>query len=227
MSYPKNTNSIIIKNKFYPRGLTEIDIYNYYISVKDSILEQARNRDIMTFIKVDNTILVKRKGKTTRFIRLNNKNYDTVITGRTLSVHATMNRNENIGIVDIDTDNFDKAKEATKDCYDILNRFNIFNDIQIRFTGKTSFHIFCTLSKKMNIDSIRLLFNKIFKNSIVSEKYSISKARTGNTPNIDLFRNSHRGGFIMLNSLSTIGLECQSVGYNELKNFMKERSIIK
>ena len=227
MSYPQHPQQIIVQNKFYPKGLTEIDIWNHYQRYKNSILEQARNRDIMTFIKVDNTILVKRKGKTTKFIRLNNQNYDTVITGRTLSVHATMKKSENIGIVDIDTDNFNKAKEATKDCYDVLKRFPIFTELQIRFTGKTSFHILCTLSKSMNVDAIRLLFLKIFQNSIVSEKYSISKTRTGSTPNIDLFRNSYRGGFIMLNSLSTIGLQCQSVGYNELNNFMKERSIIK
>jgi hypothetical protein len=180
----------------------------------------------MTFIKVD-TILVKRKGKDTNFIRLNNQNYDSTITGRTLSIHATMKRTENIGIVDIDTDDFNEAKKATKDCYDILKRFPIFTDLQIRFTGKTSFHIFLTLTKPMNVDSIRLLLFKIFKNSVIAEKYSIKKTRTGDIPNIDLFRNSYRGGFIILNSLSTIGLQCKLVGYNELNNFIKERSIIK
>jgi len=180
----------------------------------------------MTFIKVDN-ILVKRKGKTTKFIRLNNNNYDTVITGRTLSIHATMKRVENICVVDIDTDDFNKAKESTMDCYDVLKRFPIFTDIQIRFTGKSSFHIFCTLSKKMNINSIRLLLLKIFKSSSIANKYSISKNRTGNIPNIDLFRNSYRGGFIMLNSLSILGLRCMKIKYNELNNFTKERAVIK
>jgi len=108
-----------------------------------------------------------------------------------------MKRIENIAVVDIDTEDFAKAKEATIDCYDVLKRFPIFTDLQIRFTGKYSFHIFCKLSKYMNIDSIRLLLFKIFKNSKVSEKYSISKSRKGNIPNIDLFRNTFRGSFIM------------------------------
>lgn len=228
MSFPKHPQEIVIKNNFYPRGLTEIDVWNYYQYYKKSILVQSKNRDIMTFIKTDgDSLVVKRKGKTTKFIRLNNQNYDNIITGRTLSIHSTMKRIENIGIVDVDTDNFNKAKEATKDCYDVLKRFPIFTNLQIRFTGKTSFHIICTLSKKMNIDSIRLLLLKIFKSSNISEKYSISKNRSGNIPNIDLFRNSYRGGFIMLNSLSTVGLQCVSLMYNELNNFMKERSVIK
>lgn len=226
MSYPQHPKEIIVNNSFYPRGLTEIDIWNHYQYYKKSILEQSKNRDIMTFIKVDDNILVKRKGTSTKFIRLSNQNYDTIITGRTLSIHATMKRTENIGIVDIDTDNFNMAKEATIECYDVLKRFPIFIDLQIRFTGKTSFHIFCTLLKSMNIDAIRLLMLKIFKSSNISEKYTISKARSGNTPNIDLFRNSYRGGYIMLNSLSTIGLQCITVGYNELRNFTKERAVI-
>jgi len=229
MSYPENPKTIIIKNSFYQgnSALTELDIYNHYIYFKNSILEQVRNRDVMIFLKIDNSIIVKRKGQETNFIRLTNKNYDYIISGRTLSIHTTMKKTEDIGIVDIDTDNFNKAKEATKDCYEVLRRFPIFTDLQIRFTGKSSFHIFCTLSKKLNIDSIRLLLLKIFKNSSVAEKYTISKARTGNIPNIDLFRNSYRSGFIVLNSLSVFGLKCMEVKYNELNNFVKERSVIK
>jgi len=225
MSFPQHPQQIILKNNFYPRGLSEINVWNHYQYYKKSILEQSKNRDIMIFIKAD-SVLVKRKGKTTQFIRLNNQNYDNIITGRTISIHSTMKKSENIGVVDIDTDDFNKAKEATKDCYDVLKRFPIFTNLQIRFTGKTSFHIFCTISKSMNIDSIRLLLSKIFKSSNIIEKYSIDKSRKNNIPNIDLFRNTYRGGFIMLNSLSTIGLQCISIGYNELNNFKKERSII-
>jgi len=223
---PEHPETIILKNKYYPNGLREIDIYNHYQYYKQSIIEQANRNDIMIFIKTDG-IFVKRKGKTTRFIRINNSNYNEIITGRTLSIHATMKSIEDFGIVDIDTDNFDKAREATKDSYDILKRIPIFGDLQIRFTGKTSFHIVCKLYKKSNIDSIRLLFQKIFNNSSISDKYTISKSRSGNTPNIDLFRNSHRAGYIILNSLSSIGLKCTEVKYNELLNFKKERSVIK
>ncbi len=224
--YPKHPNQIIIKNKFYPNGLTELDIWNHYQKYKISILEQSKNRDIMIFFKIDDSILVKRKGKITNFIRLNNKNYDEVITGRTLSLHTTMKRYENICIVDVDTNDFELGRKATVDCYDVLNRFPIFLNKQIRFTGKTSFHIQCELSKKMEIDSIRFLLNKIFTNSTISQKYRIGKSRASGV-NIDLFRNSFRGGFIMLNALSVIGLKCIEVSYNDMNYFNREDSRIK
>jgi hypothetical protein len=226
MAYPKHPNQIIIKNKFYPNGLTELDVWNHYQKYKISILKQSKNRDIMTFFKVDNNILVKRKGKTTNFIRLNNQNYDEIITGRTLSIHATMKRQENICIIDVDADDFGLGKKATIDCYDVLERFPIILNKQIRFTGKTSFHILCELSKKIEIDSIRFLLNKIFTNSIISEKYTIGKSRTHGV-NIDLFRNSFRGGFIMLNSLSIIGLRCTEVSRSDISTFEREYSKIK
>lgn len=226
MSLPKNPETIILKNRFYPDGLTELDIWNHYQKYKISILEQSKNRDIMTFFKVDDKVLVKRKGKTTNFIRLNNSNYDNILSGRTLSLHTTMKRYENICIVDVDTNDFELGRKATVDCYDVLNRFPIFLNKQIRYTGKTSFHIVCELSKKISIDSIRFLLNKIFTNSTISQKYSIGKSRTSGV-NIDLFRNSFRGGFIMLNSLSVIGLKCIEVSYNDMNYFNREDSRIK
>ncbi|MBU0462636.1 MAG: hypothetical protein KKE12_03310, partial [Proteobacteria bacterium] len=78
-----------------------------------------------------------------------------------------MKKVEDIAIVDIDTDDINFAKEAVKDCYNVLKGFPVILNQQIRFTGKSSFHIFCQLSRKMNIDSIRLMLTKIFRNSSV------------------------------------------------------------
>jgi len=38
MSYPQNPETIIIKNVFYPKGLKEIDVFNYYIQHKNLIM---------------------------------------------------------------------------------------------------------------------------------------------------------------------------------------------
>lgn len=227
MSYPQNPNQIILKNSFYSQGLREIDIWNYYQRYKNSIISQAQNRDLMMFLAVDDKILVKRKGSTTKFIRLNQNDFDSLVTGRTISIHGTMKKVEDIAIVDIDTDDIDAAKDAVKDCYNVLKGFPVILNQQIRFTGKSSFHIFCRLSRKMNIDSIRLMLTKIFRNSSVADKYTLSKARTGRVPNIDLFRNSFRGGFILLDSLSVIGLKCMEIELNELNSFRKEKAKIK
>ena len=54
------------------------------------------------------------------FIRLKPTNYDTVITGRTVSIHSAMGMYENFGIIDIDidpSDGFKWAKEVTRRVY--------------------------------------------------------------------------------------------------------------
>src|SRR4030042_2823668 len=95
MSYPQNPESIVVQNRFYPKGLTEIDIWNYYQKVKRQLLDQVKFKDLMIFIMINiNTPIIKRTGETTRFIRLNPSNYDELITGRTISKHTAMRKSE-------------------------------------------------------------------------------------------------------------------------------------
>lgn len=222
--YPEHPDTIVLKNSFYPQGLSELSIWNHYQKYKDSILLQAKDREIMIFIKVDGSLVVRR-GKSSGYIFLDKSNYDSIITGRSLSLHATMRRYEDIAIVDIDTDDFQKAKQATKDCYEVLSKVAIFSDKEVRFSGKSSFHIMCKLKKKMDIDTIRFLLQKIFTSSSISDKYTVGKKKSI-IPNIDLFRNTYRGAWIMRDSLSVIGLKCTKVEINNIDSFSKERAII-
>ena len=86
--YPQNPETVVIKNKFYPQGIKEIDIWNYYQRVKTPLLDATRNRDLMLEIMVDlNKPIIRRRGAGGKVIRLTPKNYDEVITGRTVSIH--------------------------------------------------------------------------------------------------------------------------------------------
>lgn len=219
MSYPDHPDTIIIKNEFYPDGLREIDIWNYYQKVKGPLLQQVINRDLMFFIMVNvNKDIVLRKGKTTRFLRLNNQNYDTLITGRTVSIHSTMKRHENFGIVDIDTDDFDEAKLAA---FKVYNHMTKSYNTSIRFTGKSSFHVVCEFNREKDIDNIRNEFEQKMRDSNLSQ-YTIGYRRTGRVPNLDLSSNKLRGGFITLHSLSTIGLRCMEIDATKIMRFRKE-----
>ena len=53
MSYPQHPDTIILKNKYYPQGLREIDIWNYYQKVKTLIIKETMNRELMFEIMVD------------------------------------------------------------------------------------------------------------------------------------------------------------------------------
>jgi len=230
MSYPANPETIVIKNKFYPKGLREIDIWNYYQKAKVNILRNTINRDIMFFIMVDvNKPIVRRKGNN-EFIRLKPNNYDTLITGRTVSLHAGMGPYEEFGIIDIDidpSDGFKWAKEVTYRVYDfVMEKMPIIRTASIRYTGKHSFHIKCDFGRKMKIDVIRFLLAKFLRESELAKVYTVEGKRRPGIPNLDMAPNKLRGNYITLDSLSIWGLRCMEVPYSSLMSFDPRKAMI-
>jgi len=229
MGFPRHPETIILKNEFYPRGLREIDTYGYYQLNKDKILREVAGRDLMFYIAVDtNKFIIKRAGKETQYIRLTASNWDDEVHGRVISIHSAMRKMEDIAVVDIDTDNFGKAKKAVLDVYKILlGRVPIVNKVQIRFTGKKGFHLFCTLKKKMSIDSIRMVLKKVLSTSPELQNYTIEQSAAPGMVNLDLAPNKFRGNFITLHALSTWGLKCMPVPIGRVTSFNQKDAIIK
>lgn len=232
MSYPQHPDTIILKNKYYPQGLREIDIWNYYQKIKPLILKETMNRDLMFEIMVDvNKPIIRRKGSKGKYIRLTPKNYDEMITGRTIAIHSAMGSYEKFGIIDIDispTDGFAWARKTTLDVYDfVMDKVPIITTATIKFTGKTSFHIICEFGRKMKIDSIRFLLEKFLRQSDLAKIYTIEAKRRPGVPNLDLAPNKYRGNYIILNSLSILGLKCMEVPYMSLMRFDPSKARIR
>lgn len=230
MSYPKNPGTIVVKNKYYPGGINELMIWEYYQKVKVPLIKEVYNRDLMFFIMVDiNKPIIKRKLKN-KYIRLQPSNYDEMITGRTVSVHSAMKAYEEFGIIDIDIDprdGFAWAKKVTGDVYDfVMDKMPIVRSVQIRFTGKQSFHIVCNFNRKMKIDSIRFLLRRFLQQSDLSRVYTIEGKRRPGIPNLDMAPNKLHGNYITLNALSILGLRCMEVPYRELNSFDPRKAII-
>jgi len=228
MSKPKNPDTIIIKNEFYPKGLTEGQVYDYYQKIKPKLLKEVIGKNLTFFFAVDtNKIIVMRKAKTpTGFIRLNYENYDDVISGRSISIHSNMDRVTDIGIVDIDIDNFNIAKTATANVYNILGKCKFIDDYYIKYTGKESFHIVCELKRSLYTDNLRTLFREFFESTELSKIYTINKKRTPDIPNIDLSSNKYLGSYITLHSLSVDGLKSMIVQPRNIMSFRKEMAKI-
>lgn len=223
MSYPENPNTIILKNKFYPSGLREIDVWNYYQKYKKEILRETFNRDVMFIMMIDLNKPIIRRKLSGKYIRLTQKNYDKVITGRTLSIHSTMRNIETFGIIDIDVDprdGFPWAKKVAAQVYDVIEeKMHFISKIKIRFTGKTSFHIVCDLGRRAKIDAIKYLLQKFLRESELARVYTIGGKRKPGIPNLDLAPNCFKCNYITEYALSSIGLRCMSVSYNQLKSF--------
>jgi hypothetical protein len=225
MSFPQNPKTIIVKNEYYPEGLTELDIWKYYQKVKTPFLMQLIGREIIVFFATDvNKTVVIRNQPDKRLIFITPSNYDEMISGRTLSLHSSMKRSEKFGIVDIDIADFYQAKEATKNIYFYLSKSPFISEVKIRFTGKDSFHVVCNMKRTMYIDSIRNLLRDYL--DLNPFGYDVEHKRRKGIPNLDLSPNKNRGGFIALHSLSTIGLRCMEIPIRRIMLFEKTQAAI-
>lgn len=231
MGYPKNPKTVIVKNRFYPQGLTELDIWNYYDSVRGAFLQSTKNRDLTALIMTDVNKPVMRRNVSGRTIRLTPQNYDQVITGRTIGFYSAMTSTEQFGIIDIDVDprdDFRWAKKVTTDVFDyVMDKMPIVRTASIRFTGKGSFHIICDFGRRIKIDTIRFMLGKFLRNSDLAKAYTIEAKRRPGVPNLDLSPNKIRGNFITLHSLSLIGLKCMDIQYTQLNSFDPRHARIK
>jgi hypothetical protein len=223
MSYPQNPETLVIQNKYYPKGLKEIDIWNYYQSIKNLLLKETLGKSLIVFFATDlNKFIVMRKNKTNGLIRLTPSLYDTVVSGRTISFNNVMNKTSNYGVVDIDTDNFKKAKDLVLELYDIFNKEKYVNNIKIIYTAKDSFHLRIFFGAEYKIDYIKYKLEKTLTTSNLKYAVTVKSKRTKNIPNLDLQRNIYNAGHIALGSLSTDGLKCVEVSIKKLMNFRKE-----
>ena len=225
MGKPTNPKTVILKNRFYPRGLREIDVWYYYHSVKRELISENVGLQMMVYIMTEmNKPVVRRRGAGGKPIYLDNKSYDDIVTGRTISFHAGMNPQTRWAIIDVDispTDSLRDAKEATLNTYDyIMDKIAFIRSAQIRYSGKTSFHISCDFGRTMRADTVRFMLEKFLRQSPLAKVYSINaKKAAAGIPNLDLNRNAFKANHISLHSLSVWGLKCMDVGYNQLMNF--------
>ena len=225
MGKPTSPRTIILKNKFYPQGLREIDVWEYYQGVKRKLIVENTGLQMMVYIMSDmNKPIIRRYGASKKPIYLDNKNYDNVVTGRTISFHASMNPTTRYGIIDVDvhsTDGFKWAIQATHATYDyVMDKMGFIRTAKIHYTGKGSFHIICDFGRAERADTVRFMLERFLIKSPLAKVYTINaKKATAGIPNLDLNRNAFRANHISLHSLSTWGLKSMEVGYNQLMNF--------
>lgn len=223
MSVPQNQETIVIKNKFYPTGLKEIDIWNYYQTNKVNLLKETMGKSLIVFFAIDvNKFIVMRKNKSKGLIRLTPSDYDTIVSGRTISFHNTMNRFSDYGIVDIDTDDFEKAKDLTLELYELFNKQRYVKNVKIVYSGKESFHLRINFNTEYKIEYIKYKIEKTLTTSNLKYAVTIKTKKSRDIPNLDLQRNIYNAGHIALGSLSVDGLKCMEVPKNKLKMFRKE-----
>ena len=160
--YPSHPDDIVIKNDYYPRGIKEVNIYNYYLSIKDKLINWIDGKRVAFLLRLSpkQTVLIRnQKGKP---IHLTSHNFEDIITGRTNVIYVTEDGLVNNWVIDIDAGENINIIHVQK-VLDILQHELIPNNIdslgikktEAILTSPQGIHLIGYLNHATNIDILR------------------------------------------------------------------------
>ena len=236
MPTPSEPNKIILKNAIYPNGLTAQTLYDYYIANKDNIIKNCKNRKILFFLSFDpNQSLVVKRNHNGKPIYLNSANYDTFISGHTVSLSKEINNSgkSNLIVIDIDPVNNGVAEDLLKTSVNDLSAyFTTHNDVKSTkvFASAKGYHLYLELSKFYKSNELMgrtaaLLKEEFGSKYFVNEKINRRKINPLKVINLDLSPMYFRGSLTVPYSLTRIGTICANI--ENIGTFKRESTILK
>jgi hypothetical protein len=213
-SFPNNPFDVVVKNKHYPQGIREVDIYGYYIDHQDKILKWIGDRNVAFRIRVDEKSTVIRRKLNGRPIKLNRMNFKEIITGRTNVIYVEHPTMTDYFVIDIDSGPNLSMKHIADTANFLLKEFG--NKYEILTSGTSGLHYIGYVNRKQNINKLReklfaLLEQKAetLNEQSKSIKYTVNvKGRKPNTINFDLSTMYERSLHIARYSLTKEFLSC-------------------
>ena len=227
-SAPTNPFDVVVKNKFYPSGLREIDIYKYYMKNQSNILKWIENRRVAFRIQVDRkSSIIRRKVKGSP-IKLTAKNFPTLINGRTNIIYVENSTSTNYFVIDIDLGPNLNMKHAIATSKFLLQEFG--GKYEILTSSPLGVHYIGYVNRRQNINRLRekiriLLESKIDTLNSLSNniEYQVNiKGRKPNTINFDLSTMYERSLHIAKFSLTKEFLICNNPE-NGLKRIKRKK----
>ena len=232
MGIPKNPDTIVIQNEYYPSGLKQRQVWNHYARYKNKILAEVGDRPILLFIFIDvNTPIIKRFYKF-RSIKLNDENYSYFITGRTVSLSVEQEGNKlRYFCVDVDAGT-NISEDEKKVC--VLNVLRVFRDIKlisrVRVTvSANGYHVYGYLKRPLkNDEAVYFLRERLQQDKFVRKNYRVSSRlrKDESVINLDLTPMYHRGSHTVPWAFNRNGLICMDVTKN-IQRFQRKDAIVK
>lgn len=219
-STPENPNDIVFKNKFYPLGLTENDIWQHWLKYKSQILEWVDGRYVAFFIRVESNKLIMKRKINGIPIRLNENNYEKILTGRTNVLYVEQPQLSKTIVLDIDPGKNHTRQHAISIIKNIKLLFRrnydqVIDSYEILTSGEKGIHILAKLKSPRNLTILKTEVLNVFSTPegrkflrddiVVDDKVSKEK---NPYMNIDLSSMNNRGLHICKNSLTKEGLLC-------------------
>jgi len=232
--YPNHPDKKVVKkNKFYPKGLTEADVWEYYDKVKRKMLPFFEDKFVAFGVVGDNFqwILKRHKGKGHKdYIKIESiEDFDEFNNGRNVEFYIHEVSQTDVAIIDTDPgnkieDDFDLIKEYTKEAVKVMKKLSGLDRVRILYSGKRAFHVWGFLKRKRKIDDIRdelwALLEEHFKDD---NSVTITKKPKPTQMRLDISINKEAGLHIAPFSLrAKTGLYAGWVSQSKLDEFKKE-----
>jgi len=231
-------SNILLINKYYPSGLTEEKVLEYYMDNKETVLKECGDAYIIFYIVLENgQTVIKRRDTDGKYIKLDEKNYEKHVHKRVLSLWREHESFTNKWIFDLDFGPNIK-ENLKKDCvYDILGFYSnlyergwTWNVSSYRITNtSTGYHVFLEMKRRnSSINNVRLAEEELKKyfeesNYIINRR---NKYKAYNDIIIDLSPMYPRGSYVVPFSLNKNGLICEDVTL-KFETYKREDSILK
>ena len=231
-SHPKNI--VIPRNEYYPKGLTEEDVWNYYNSVRNKILPYLKGQPVMLVLNADGEVYKRHDKDPESFIDINTeKEFDRFNNGRVLEFHKVLEDTSNYGFVDVDPREdvpFDKVKEVTGMLYDLLSSLPEVEEVDLIYSGGRGFHLYPKYRSYKDVDGLRRELRDILEAFANSVDANLTTHRTTSSDQIrlDVSTLKSTGSLRAVYSLNgRTGLRCIPVSRRDLDDFEKEDAKIK
>jgi len=233
--YPKHPDTIVVESEYYPGGLTEKDVWDYYDHEKEDIVAELKGHNVMLVIKANGEIYRRHPDSKEEFIRIDSvEDFDHYNNGRTIEFHKVVGEQTDYGYVDIDPKEevpFDEAKRIASDVADLLSEQEDIDQVELAFSGSRGFHIYPHYKQPKPPDDARGELRELLGSYI--EESGDEKLTTGVTREPDVIRLDtstlkRMGSLRVPGSLNVrTGLRCTPVSREELARFRKESAKIK
>ena len=197
----KHPDTVIIKSKFYPKGLTEQRVYDYWIKNKDQIIRWINNRHVSFLLNLGEDNKVLKRNISEEFIHLTSQNYEDLINGRINTIYVTQTKDTNYFVIDIDAAENIKYKEiliAMKEVKELLKNLHVIKYEHL-FTSFKGLHLIAYMRRSFNIDIMREDLKNILSKQT---KYKVHERGRKGGINLDLSPNYDKALHICRYSLT-------------------------
>jgi len=228
--YPSHPDTVVIESEFYPGGLTEADVWEYYDREKEPIAAELKGHDVMLVIKADGEIYRRHPDSKEEPIRISSiEDFDRYNNGRTVEFHKVVGDQTVYGYVDVDPKEdvpFERTKRVTSEVYAALTRLPDVTQVDLAYSGGRGFHLYPYYTQPKTTDQVRGELKEAMDEYI--EDSGDEKLTTGRVYEEDMIRldtsTLKRAGSLRVpGSLNMqTGLRCMSVEPNELGQFRRE-----